>query len=128
MEYHHRIGKTGFEDIYVNLDSNPNQIIRAGMESIGFLFNDIVKCFKDVGLIIPSLLTASGGVARPVLLQFISDLTNLSIDFSAIKDRTAIGVYKVLRQETFKPKRPSFPQEIFNPQKIQNMQDKKTQM
>ena len=118
--------KTGLENIYVNLDSNPNQIIRAGMESIGFLFNDIVECFKDVGLIIPSLLTASGGVARPVLLQFISDLTNLSIGFSAIKDRTAIGVYKILSKKHSNQNDLHF-SEIFNPQKIQNIQDKKRQ-
>jgi len=88
--------KTGFNDIYVDLDSNPDQIIRAGMESIGYLTNDILQCMMQAELNIPKLLTASGGAGRPTLLQFISNLSDIEIGYSAIKDRTAIGVYKIL--------------------------------
>ena len=88
--------KTGFNDIYVDLDSNPDQIIRAGMESIGYLTNDILQCMMQAELKIPKLLTASGGAGRPTLLQFISNLSDIEIGYSAIKDRTAIGVYKIL--------------------------------
>ena len=88
--------KTGFNDIYVDLDSNPDQIIRAGMESIGYLTNDILQCMMQGELKIPKLLTASGGAGRPTLLQFISNLYDIEIGYSAIKDRTAIGVYKIL--------------------------------
>ena len=88
--------KTGFDDIYVDLDSNPNQIIRAGMESIGYLMNDILNCLQSAGMKIPKTLTASGGAARPVLLQFISSLTKIKIGYYDVKDRTAIGVYKIL--------------------------------
>ncbi len=88
--------KTGFDDIYVDLDSDPDQIIRAGMESIGYLMNDILDCLYSAGVKIPKTLTASGGAARPVLLQFISSLTKIKIGYYDIKDRTAIGVYKIL--------------------------------
>ena len=66
------------------------------MESIGFLFNDILKCFNESGIELPKSINASGGAARPVLLQFISSLTNLEICYSDLKDRTAVGVFKIL--------------------------------
>ena len=69
------------------------------MESIGFLFNDILKCFSESGIELPKSINASGGAARPVLLQFISSLTNLEICYSDLKDRTAIGVFKILNNE-----------------------------
>ena len=88
--------KPGFPDIFIDTGKEPNQIIRAGMESIGFLFNDIMTCFSESGVEIPKSINASGGAARPVLLQFISSLTNLEICYSDLKDRTAIGVFKIL--------------------------------
>jgi glycerol kinase len=91
--------KPGFQDIFIDTGRNPNKIIRAGMESIGFLFNDILKCFSESGIELPKSINASGGAARPVLLQFISSLTNLEICYSDLKDRTAIGVFKILNNE-----------------------------
>ena len=109
--------KPGFPDIFIDTGENPNQIIRAGMESIGFLFNDILDCFIESGVELPIAINASGGAARPVLLQFISSLTNLEICHSDLKDRTAVGVFNILNNEklfhtselnnnakTFKPK------------------------
>ena len=91
--------KPGFPDIFNDTGEEPNQIIRAGMESIGFLFNDILNCFSESGVELPKSINASGGAARPVLLQFISSLTNLEIYHSDVKDRTAVGVYKLLSNE-----------------------------
>ena len=91
--------KPGFPDIFIDTGKEPNQIIRAGMESIGFLFNDILNCFSESGIELPKCINASGGAARPVLLQFISSLTNLEICYSDLKDRTAIGVFKILSNE-----------------------------
>ena len=91
--------KPGFPDIFIDTGKEPNQIIRAGMESIGFLFNDILTRFSESGVELPKRINASGGAARPVLLQFISSLTNLEICYSDIKDRTAVGVFKILSNE-----------------------------
>ena len=93
--------KPGFPDIFNDTGEEPNQIIRAGMESIGFLFNDILNCFGESGVELPKSINASGGAARPVLLQFISSLTNLEIYHSDLKDRTAVGVYKLLNSEEY---------------------------
>ena len=39
---------SGFEDIYWNINKNNNdEIIRAAMESIGFLVNDIINIIKN---------------------------------------------------------------------------------
>ena len=91
--------KPGFPDIFIDTGKDPNQIIRAGMESIGFLFNDVLNCFSESGIELPKSINASGGAARPVLLQFISSLTNLEICYSDLKDRTAVGVFKILSNE-----------------------------
>ena len=88
--------KTGFEDILIDLNNNQDEIIRAGMESIGLLTNDILERLKLTGIVLPKRLTASGGGAKSSLLQFISDLTAIEISHFSIKDRTAIGVYKIL--------------------------------
>ena len=115
---------TGFSDIYEKIDtSDQNDIIRAGMESIGFLVNDILDKIKPTVPSFPNNLNASGGGAKPPLLQFIADLTNLQVNHSKMKDRTAFGVFKILnskenRNLTLKQ---SFVDSTFNP----NMSDVK---
>ena len=90
----------GFSDIYDRIDiSDPNDIIRAGMESVGFLVNDILDKIRPTVPSFPNNLNASGGCARPPLLQFIADLTNLQVNHSKMKDRTALGVFKILNSK-----------------------------
>ena len=79
----------------------PNEIIRAGMESVGFLVNDIWTLAKINLDVLPKKVMASGGGGRPPLLQFISDLTGLTVTHSLMKDRTALGVHSlVIKSET----------------------------
>ncbi|MEE9573137.1 MAG: FGGY family carbohydrate kinase [Candidatus Neomarinimicrobiota bacterium] len=88
----------GFEAVYHNLDgTSNNEIIRAGMETIGFLVHDIFKSIASKTKLNQKLITVSGGSARDPLLQFISDLLQIKIGHTALKDRTALGVYKLLR-------------------------------
>lgn len=104
-----------------------NQVIRAGMESIGFLVNDILEAIKIGSQINPDLITSSGGGSREPLLQFIADLTGLSVGHSIIKDRTAMGVFTMLRYYIGKKlKRPSVQcDKIFQPHYSQQDRDKK---
>ena len=88
--------KNGFEDIRINLSERPNEIIRAAMESIGFLVNDILNCIIKAGLDLPETLTASGGGAKSSLLQFTANITGKTISHSLVKDKTAFGIYKIL--------------------------------
>lgn len=101
--------KSGFNSVYYNLENaNADEIIRAGMESIGFLVYDIMATMplpKPVDLI-----PASGGGARPPLLQFIADLTGIAIGYTIMKDRTAFGVYSLLKKYTGNPFTQSLPE------------------
>ena len=45
---------------------------------------------------ISSFITASGGGARNSLLQFISDISGQIIRRPKIRDKTAIGVFRIL--------------------------------
>ncbi len=88
--------KNGFEDLLIDLSERPDEIIRAAMESIGFLVYDILQCIKSAGLDLPMILTASGGGAKSSLLQFIANISGKTISHSLLKDKTAIGVYRLL--------------------------------
>ena len=88
----------GFKTVYHNLDcASDDETIRAGMETIGFLVNDIYKSIINKTTIKPEVITVSGGGARKPLLQFIADLLQVKIGHTILKDRTALGVYKLLR-------------------------------
>ena len=90
----------GFETVYHKLDNvSQDEIIRAGMETIGFLVHDIYKSIAEETKIQPKLITASGGGAREPLLQFIADMLQVKIGHTTLKDRTALGVYKLLRNK-----------------------------
>ena len=118
--------KPGFPDIFIDTGKEPNQIIRAGMESIGFLFNDILDCFSKSGIELPKSINASGGAARPVLLQFISSLTNLEILYSDLKDRTAVGVFNILsNQELINANELGNNKKVFKPKYLINKIDKR---
>jgi len=89
--------KSGFKTIFHELENaTHDEIIRAGMESIGFLVNDIFHTMKTE--ITDKMIPASGGGARKPLLQFISDITGNSIGHSSMKDRTAYGVFNLLKK------------------------------
>ena len=89
--------KSGFETVYSNLENaDHNEIVRAGMESIGFLVHDIMQsmCVANHAKMIP----ASGGAAREPLLQFIADILDTPIGHTTMKDRTAYGVFCLLKE------------------------------
>ena len=88
--------KTGFEDISINLNGNIDQTIRAAMETIGLLTNDILNHLKKNKFKIKKDLMVSGGAAKPSLLQFVADVTRKNIHLTKLKDRTAYGVLKIL--------------------------------
>ncbi len=92
--------KSAVDTQRIGLDSaSNNEIIRAAMESIGFLTLDIIERL-DIHNHMPDLLTASGGGGRPPLLQFIADLLGIPVGHSSMKDRTAFGVYYLLKKYT----------------------------
>lgn len=88
-----------FDTMYYNLENaERNEKVRAGMESIGFLVYDILTAISSLNIQDLSMITASGGGARLVLLQFIADLLQIPVGHTTLKDRTALGVYKLLQK------------------------------
>ena len=111
--------KTGFDDISIDLSQDNNQIIRAAMESIGFLANDIITFFQKKNIVTPKNLIVSGGAARESLLQFISDISGKNLILTKIKDSTALGVLKILCPHINQVSYPNVNDEIlFFPQKV----------
>ena len=116
--------KNGFEDIQIDLSERPNEIIRAAMESIGFLVNDILNCIKTADLDLPATLTASGGGAKSSLLQFIANITGNTISHLLVKDKTAFGIYRILSSNNLNQISKEATGEIFYPEKIPTLKSK----
>ena len=116
--------KNGFENVQIDLGQRPNEIIRAAMESIGFLVNDILNCIKTAGLDLPATLTASGGGAKSSLLQFIANITGKTISHLLVKDKTAFGVYRILSSNYLNQILKEEIGEIFYPEKIPTLRGK----
>jgi len=86
-----------------------DEIVRAAMESIGFLVYDILELMKRHRHFGEAVLVASGGGARPPLLQFIADLVQIPIGHTPMKDCTAFGIYRLLRERLGEPTPPKPP-------------------
>ena len=96
------------------------------MESIGFLVNDILECLRPEVATIPNMLTASGGSARPSLLQFIANVTGMRIGYSSIKDRTALGVFRILN-DSYMSENSNWVDIVYYPERSVKIIEKKTQ-
>jgi glycerol kinase len=79
-------------------EPSQNETIRAGMESIGFLIHDIFSVSRHENPLHPDVITVSGGGAREPLLQFLTDMLQIPIGLSAMKDKTAMGVLNLLKK------------------------------
>ncbi len=88
-----------FETVISKIDPvDTDQIIRAAVESIGFFTHDIITLIRRHLPVEIHSITASGGLSRTSLLQFIADLLNTAVGHSRMKDHTALGVLQLLRK------------------------------
>jgi glycerol kinase len=69
-------------------------------------------------------LTAAGGGSRSPLLQFIADLTGISVGHSTMKDRTAYGIFRLLNP-TYQSDSSKSVDQIFSPILSQKINEKK---
>jgi glycerol kinase len=92
-----------FETQFFGLDrkSDPDELVRAGMESIGFLVNDICEVIQKEAKIELADIVASGGSSRTSLLQFIADILRTDIATTSGKDMTALGVARLVAHSAF---------------------------
>ncbi len=96
--------------------ANTDEIIRAAVESIGFFSYDILRLIQHHLPVELHSITASGGLSRAALLQFIADLLGQPIRHTSMKDHTALGVFNLLyKLETGVASGAEF-REVYNPQ------------
>ena len=70
-------------------------------------------------------MTASGGGAKSTLLQFIADVTGIIINCSLVKDKTAIGVYRLLSGDGLIDISEESNQKVYYPESIIGLNIKK---
>ena len=71
---------------------NKNHIIRATLESIAYLVNDVLDVMRrDSGLEIQKLKVDGGASVNNLLMQMQADIANLSVERSACVETTALG-------------------------------------
>ena len=88
-----------FETVISKIDPvDTDQILRAAVESIGFFTHDIITLIRRHLPVELHSITASGGLSRTSLLQFIADLLNTAVSHTRMKDHTALGVLQLLRK------------------------------
>lgn len=73
--------------------SNKNQFIRASLEAIAYQCKDVIEVMKkDSKLKINSLKVDGGATSNKYLLQFQSDILNMTIKLPQCLETTALGV------------------------------------
>ena len=88
-------------------NTGKNEIVRAVIESVAYQSYDLLRAMNKDGLK-PNIIRVDGGMAKNNwFLQFLSDIINIRVDRSKIKEATAlgaafmaglkIGVYKSLK-------------------------------
>ncbi len=91
--------RDSFKTVFSAIDqADTDQIIRAAVESIGFFTHDIITLIRSHLPVELHSITASGGLSRTSLLQFIADLLNTTVGHTRMKDHTALGVLQLLRK------------------------------
>jgi len=72
--------------------TNKNHLIRAALESIAFQVNDLVTAVNDdLSSPVSSLLVDGGAVKNDFLMQFQSDILNISVKRPKQIESTALG-------------------------------------
>ena len=73
--------------------SNQNHIIRAALESIAYQTNDLISAMSADSKISINTLNADGGASKNnLLMQFQSDISNLTVKVPESAEATALGV------------------------------------
>ena len=73
--------------------SNQNHIIRAALESIAYQTNDLISAMSADSEISINTLNADGGASKNnLLMQFQSDISNLTVKVPESAEATALGV------------------------------------
>jgi len=74
-------------------DTSAAQIVRAGLEAVGYQTRDLLEAISQDGAAMPAELRVDGGMAgNDWLMQFVADILNIPVAKPAITEITALGV------------------------------------
>ena len=75
----------------IKRETSPNDIIRAGLESVAYQTNDLFNAMEKDG-IKPNLLNVDGGMSENNwLMQFLANILNINVQRPKILETTALG-------------------------------------
>ncbi len=73
-------------------DTNAADIVRAGLESVGFQTRDLLTALAADGAAAPTTLRVDGGmVANDWMAQFLADILDLPVERPQVTETTALG-------------------------------------
>ena len=73
-------------------DSGAGHIVRAALESVCYQTADLLNAFREDGIVPPSALRVDGGMtANAWLLQFLSDIAEVTVERPAYGETTVLG-------------------------------------
>jgi len=68
-------------------------VARAALESIGFIVNDVLQLMgQEAGLALESIYADGGAVRNRFLMQFVTDITRLTVRAASLPELSALGV------------------------------------
>jgi glycerol kinase len=72
--------------------STKNHVVRAALESIAYLIHDVLKLMgQEAGLELQSVRADGGAVKNRFLMQFVADITQLTVRASSLPELSALG-------------------------------------
>jgi len=67
-------------------------IVRAALESIGFIVTDVLKSMgKDAGIVLRIIYADGGAVRNSFLMQFVADINQINLRASQLPELSALG-------------------------------------
>jgi glycerol kinase len=72
--------------------STKNHVVRAALESIAYLIYDVLKLMgQEAGLELQNVRADGGAVKNRFLMQFVADITRLTVRVSSLPELSALG-------------------------------------
>jgi glycerol kinase len=72
--------------------STKNHVVRAALESIAYLIHDVLKLMaQEAGLELQNVRADGGAVKNRFLMQFVADITRLTVRASNLPELSALG-------------------------------------
>jgi glycerol kinase len=83
---------TGAAIVGLSSHSGREQVVRAGLEAIGYQVRDVLAMLAAQARVVPAAVCADGGPTRNAfLMQFVADVTGVEIAVTDVPESSALG-------------------------------------